>query len=63
MTSLDGLNGQSIQMLLRGEIDLKKSAEIQATLVPVQGGKEFAKISILRYKTDVIITVNNSKMI
>ena len=30
MMSLDGINGQSIQMLLRGENDLKQSNEIQA---------------------------------
>ena len=31
MTSLDGINGRSIQMLLRGESDSKQSDEIQAT--------------------------------
>ena len=31
VTSLDGINGQSIQTLLRGENDLKQSNEIQAT--------------------------------
>ena len=31
VTSLDGINGQSIQMLLRGENDLKQSNEIQPT--------------------------------
>ena len=32
MTSLDGINGQSIQTLLRGENDSKHSDEFQATL-------------------------------
>ena len=31
MTSLDGINGWSIQTLLRGENDSKQSDEIQAT--------------------------------
>ena len=31
MASLDGINGQSIQTLLRGENDSKQSDEIQAT--------------------------------
>ena len=31
LTSLDGINGQSIQTLLRGENDSKQSDEIQAT--------------------------------
>ena len=31
VTSLDGINGQSIQMLLRGENDSNQSNEIQAT--------------------------------
>ena len=33
MTSLDGINGWSIQMLLRGENDLKQSDEIRATFL------------------------------
>ena len=32
MTSLDGINGRSIQTLLRGENDSKQLDEIQATL-------------------------------
>ena len=31
MTSLDGINGRSIQTLLRGENDSKQSGEFQAT--------------------------------
>ena len=31
VTSLDGINGQSIQIMLRGENDSKQSNEIQAT--------------------------------
>ena len=31
MTSLDGINGRSIQTLLRGENESKQSDEIQAT--------------------------------
>ena len=30
MTSLDGINGRLVQMLWRGENDLKQSDEIQA---------------------------------
>ena len=33
LTSLDGINGRSIQTLLRGENDLKQSEEIQAIVV------------------------------
>ena len=34
MTSLDGINGPSIQTLLRGENDSKQSDEFQATFYP-----------------------------
>ena len=34
MTSLDGINGRSIQTLLRGENDSKQSDEFQATFYP-----------------------------
>ena len=37
MTSLDGINGRSIQTLLRGENDSKQSDEIQATCIKGQG--------------------------
>ena len=33
MTSLDGINGRSIQTLLRGENDSKQSDEFQATFI------------------------------
>ena len=35
MTSMDGINCQSIQTLLRGENHSKQSDEIQATDIPV----------------------------
>ena len=36
MTSLDGINGRSIQTLLRGENDSKQSDEFQATAITVR---------------------------
>ena len=50
MTSLDGINGRSIQTLLRGENDSKQSDEFQASLKVEFDGSSATSIVTARRK-------------